>query len=140
MDEDRTTTRLTILYDERCEICRRCRDWLLTQPCFIEVELVPAGSIEAKERFGDLTWAGKELIAIDETGRMWIGPSAFLASLWATRRYRAWSYRLSSPAMASFAEDFFRWVSRRRDRWGAWLTREDADCSWCDQARVTAGW
>ena len=35
--------KLTVLYDETCSFCRRCRDWLLAQPCFIEVELPRRG-------------------------------------------------------------------------------------------------
>src|ERR671915_492668 len=92
--------KLTVLYDETCSFCRRCRDWLLAQPCFLEVELLAAGSPLAKARYGSLPWLGKELVAVDDSGRVWIGPAAFLTSLWATRRYRAWAYRLSQPGLA----------------------------------------
>jgi len=131
-------TILTVLYDERCAICRRCRDWLLTQPCLVEVELLPAGSAEARARYGRLPWLGSELVAIDEQGRAWIGPAAFLTCLWATVRYRSWAYRLSSPTLAPLAERFFWMVSKRRDRWSGWLGRDDPDCSWCD--RVSLRW
>jgi len=139
MEEYEAAKKLTILYDERCAVCRRARDWLLTQPCLVEVELLPAGSFEAKERYGELDWLGTELIAVDDTGNVWIGPAAFLAALWATAKYRSWSYRLSGPTLAPLAERFFHWVSRRRDRWSAWMSPEDADCSWCDGSRLTGG-
>ena len=139
-DEYPPTTKLTLLYDERCAVCRRVRDWLLTQPCLVEVELVPAGSLEAEERYGALPWLGQELIAVDEQGRAWVGPAAFIAAMWATRNYRSWAYRLSRPAFAPHAERFFHWVSKKRDQWSVWLGRtEDLDCSWCDGARVTGG-
>jgi predicted DCC family thiol-disulfide oxidoreductase YuxK len=138
MDERPATTKLTILYDERCAVCRRARDWLLTQPCFVEVELLPAGSVEASERYGSLPWLGQELIAVDDQGRAWVGPAAFIAAMWATRNYRAWAYRLSRPTLAPHAEHFFHWISKKRDQWSVWLGRqEDLDCSWCDGARVT---
>lgn len=129
-------SRLTIVYDEQCALCRRCRDWLLSQPCLVPVELLPAGSDEAYERYGTLPWFGIELAVIDEVGRAWIGPAAFLICMWATARYRAWSYRLSSPKLAPMAERFFMMISKRRDRISAWMTREDQDCSWCDQTVI----
>lgn len=133
---DSEGTRLTVLYDETCAFCRRCRDWLLAQPCFVEVELLAAGSPAARARYGTLPWLGRELIVVDDRGRGWIGPGAFLTCLWATVRYRPWAYRLSGPTLAPLAERFFRHISKRRDRWGAWLDRDDPDCSWCDEVRV----
>ncbi len=134
---DTPTERLTVLYDESCAVCRRCRDWLLTQPCFVEVELAPAGSPEARARFGEVSWVGKELVAVDDAGRVWVGPAAFLTCLWATVRYRPWAYRLAGPRLAPLAERFFHLVTKRRDRFSAWITREEPDCTWCDQIRLT---
>ncbi|MFY9588140.1 MAG: DCC1-like thiol-disulfide oxidoreductase family protein [Actinomycetota bacterium] len=137
IDDLAPTQKLTILYDERCAVCRRARDWLLTQPCLVEVELMAAGSIEATERYGSFPWLGSELIAVDDQGRAWVGPAAFIAAMWATRRYRSWAYRLSRPHLAPHAERFFHWISLHRDRWSVWLGRtEDLDCSWCDEGRV----
>jgi predicted DCC family thiol-disulfide oxidoreductase YuxK len=133
------TSKLTVVYDERCAFCRRCRDWLLTQHCLVEVELLPAGSTEAKDRYGSLPWLGQELVAIDQAGRVWIGPGAFLTCLWATVRYRPWAYRLSGPTLAPLAERFFKMISVRRDRWSAWLRRDEEDCSWCDQVSLRWG-
>lgn len=138
IDELSPTSKLTVLYDERCAVCRRARDWLLTQPCLVEVELIPAGSVEAAERYGSLPWLGAELVVVDDQGRTWVGPAAFIAAMWATRRYRTWAYRLSRPSLAPHAEHFFRWISKKRDQWSVWLGRtEDLDCSWCDQERLT---
>jgi predicted DCC family thiol-disulfide oxidoreductase YuxK len=131
--------RLTVLYDETCAVCLRSRDWLLSQPCRLPVELVPAGSAMARRRYGELPWLGQELIVADDLGNVWVGPAAFLTCLWATVRYRAWSYRLAGPALAPLTEWFFLHVSKRRDRWSAWLVgRQDQDCSWCDGVRSTA--
>jgi predicted DCC family thiol-disulfide oxidoreductase YuxK len=129
------TRKLTVVYDETCSFCLRCRDWLLAQPCFLEVELLAAGSPMARSRYGQLPWLGNELVAVDDRGRAWIGPGAFLTCLWATVRYRQWAYRLSTPTLAPLAMWFFKVISKRRDRWSAWLGRDDPDCSWCDQVR-----
>lgn len=130
--------RLTVLYDERCAFCRRCRDWLLTQPCFVEMDLVAAGSPMARDQFGSLPWLGQELLVADQTGRVWVGPAAFLVCLWATVRYRAWAYRLTGPTLAPMATRFFMHISKRRDRWSAWI-REDPECSWCEQVQMEHG-
>jgi predicted DCC family thiol-disulfide oxidoreductase YuxK len=125
-------TTLTVLFDERCAFCLRCRDWLAAQPCLVRVELLPAGSPETRARFGEMPWLGSELVVADERGEAWIGPAAFLVCLWAAARYRPWSYLLSRPGFSGQAERFFMHVSKRRDRWGAWLTRKDPECSYCD--------
>ncbi len=134
------TQRLIVLYDETCALCRRARDWLLGQPCRLPVELIPAGSAMARRRYGSLPWVGQELVVADDLGNVWIGPAAFLTCLWATVRYRKWAYLLSAPALAPFAERFFIHVSKRRDRWSAWLVgRPDDECSWCDEIGLFAG-
>jgi len=132
------TTRLTVLYDERCAFCRRCRDWLAAQPCLVEVELMPAGSAEARGRYGSMPWLGAELVVVDNQGQAWIGPAAFIVCLWATIRYRPWSYVLSRPGFSAHTERFFRKVSKRRDRFSDWLGGggADDDCSWCEELRL----
>jgi predicted DCC family thiol-disulfide oxidoreductase YuxK len=125
--------KLTIFYDERCAFCRRCRDWLLTQPCLVPVELLPAGAERREQIVDELSAIGHELVVADDRGRVWVGGPAFLMCMWATVRYRPWAYRLARPAFAPFAERFFRFVSKRRDRWSAWMERDDPSCSWCDE-------
>jgi predicted DCC family thiol-disulfide oxidoreductase YuxK len=131
---------LTVLYDESCRLCRRCRDWLLTQPCLVPMELLPAGAPDVRARFAPMEpWMGKELVVVDDRGRAWIGPAAFILCLWATARYRTWAFRLSTPRLAPLAERFFVVVSKRRDRFTAWPLRDEADCTWCDQVRIGQG-
>jgi predicted DCC family thiol-disulfide oxidoreductase YuxK len=127
------STSLTVLYDEKCGLCRRAASWLLTQPCLVEVSLLPAGSAEARKRYGTLPWLGSELVVVDQNGDAWIGPAAFLACMWATARYRSWSFALSRPSLAPRAEQFFRWISKRRDRFSRWVATDDAECTWCDE-------
>src|SRR3712207_2282108 len=107
-----TTQRLTVLYDESCALCRRCRDWLLTQPCLVDVELVPAGSPLARSKYAAVQpWLGRELIVVNDEGHAWMGPAAFVTCLWATARYRSISYSLARPHLAPLAERFFMLVS-----------------------------
>lgn len=124
-----TVTRLTVLYDETCALCLRSRDWLAGQPTLVDVELMPSGSAEARRRFAGLP-LGQELVVVAQDGRAWVGPAAFLTCLWATRRYRGWSYRLSGDTFAPLAERFFDLVSKRRKDIGRWLG-SGPDCEAC---------
>ncbi len=126
--------RLTVLYDENCAVCRRCRDWLAGQRTHVELELLAAGSPAARNRYGSVPWLGEELVVINERDEVWVGPAAFITCLWATMRYREWSYRLSGPTLAPMAEGFFRAVSKRRASWSAYLSGGvEEECTWCER-------
>ena len=105
---------LTVLYDGDCAFCVRCRSWLEHQITYVHVRFVAAQSAEARERFAGFPWLGAELVVVDEWGRVWVGPAAFLMCLWATRRYREWGARLSAPTTSGMAEQFFHAVSSHR--------------------------
>ncbi len=126
--------RITVLYDEGCALCRRCRDWLQTQPCLVRVELLAAGSEAARQRYGSLPSLGKELAVVDDRQRAWIGPAAYLVCLWATVRFRSWAYLLARPGVAPLAERFLRFVSNRRRRFSRWFDRDDPQCSRCERS------
>ncbi len=126
--------RLTVLYDEHCAICRRCRDWLAGQRTHVELELLAAGSPAAKQRYGSVPWLGQELVVVNDLGSVWMGPAAFITCLWATVRYREWSYRLSGPTLAPMAEGFFRAITKRRLRWSVYLSEgAEPECTWCER-------
>jgi predicted DCC family thiol-disulfide oxidoreductase YuxK len=123
--------RLTVLYDEACALCVRCRAWLAEQPAFVELSFLPSGSAEARARYGAVPWLGAELIVVSEAGEVWVGPAAFLMCLWALVDYREWSYRLSGPSFAPLAERFFHALSSRRRRIAALLDSDrcpDGSC------------
>ena len=131
---------ITVLYDESCALCRRARDWLLTQPCHLRVELRPAGSEESRRLYGAIPELGKELVVVDDLRRVWVGPAAFLVAMWSTARYRPWSYRLSGRVLSPFTERFFGMVTKNRGRLSGWFRDGgDPDCSWCDGVRVRWG-
>lgn len=128
-----TTKRLTILYDEHCGMCRRCRDWLAAQPLFVEVELLGARSEAARRRYPQIAAPAAQLVVVDQDGRTWAGADAFFTALWATRRYWPWAARLSRPAFAPFASAVYRQVSDRRGSLSEWLG--DGPCEGaCDPA------
>ncbi len=107
---------LTIVYDERCAFCRRCRLWLAEQPAHVPLRFLAAGSDDARLRYGRHPWLAEELAVIDDTGRAWVGPDAFVVALWATRPYRALALTMRHPLLRPLARSFFHQVSSRRHR------------------------
>lgn len=128
---------LTVLYDGTCELCVRCRDFLAVSRTLVPLELLSSTSREARERYGSLPWLGEELVVVSDQGDVWIGPAAFLVSMWALADYREWSYRLSGPAFAPLAERFFVSLSSQRRRIAGFLRKprcEDGDACSLDHA------
>src|SRR6476659_4659563 len=112
---------LTVLYDARCNLCSHLRAWLETQPAYVLLAFVPAGSQEAQRRFPALDHAAttSELTVIGDDGAIYIEAKAFIMCLWALRDYRAWSLRLSSPDMLPLARRVVLWVAQNRFRFGS---------------------
>jgi predicted DCC family thiol-disulfide oxidoreductase YuxK len=120
--------RLTVLYDEACPICVRCRDWLAMQPAFVELELLGCGSAEARRRYGEVPWLREDLVVVSDEGAVWVGPAAFIVSLWALCEWREWSYRLSGASLAPLAERFFKMISKRRRALADFFPSRHDDC------------
>lgn len=120
-------TRLTVVYDEDCELCRRCRQWLSTEPAHVRLEFLAAGSSAAKRRYGKLSWYPSELMVVADDGRAWVGPAAFLMCLWATVRWRLMSRRLRGRALGPLVEHFFQNLSANRRTIGGLFRSQRCD-------------
>ncbi len=108
-------TRLTVLYDERCGFCCRCRDWLARRRQIVALEFVAARSADAAQRFPGLhVDTVEELVVIDDEGGVYRGDEAFLMCLWALEETREWSRRLASPEWRGLARRGFLELSARR--------------------------
>jgi predicted DCC family thiol-disulfide oxidoreductase YuxK len=123
--------KLTVLYDDSCALCIRCRDWLSTQSAFVELELLPSFSPDARRRFGAVPWLGEELVVVSDEGDVWVGTAAFIVCLWALVEWRPWSYRLSGPSFAHLAERFFHALSSNRRTIAAFLSPDDCPGGSC---------
>jgi predicted DCC family thiol-disulfide oxidoreductase YuxK len=108
---------LTVLYDARCGLCSTARHWLEGQVQIVPLELVPAGSNEARRRFPTLAGTEpEELIVVSEEGDVYRDGHAWIVCLWALAEYRDWSFRLARPSLLPLARGAFAWVSTRRHR------------------------
>lgn len=129
-------TRLTVVYDDQCELCRRCRHWLATQPKLVDLQFLASSEPEAVRRYGNLPWYRIELMVIADNGVAWVGPEAFVMALWATRRYRPTSYRISGRAFRPLAERFFHTISANRSVVSGMLTPHRCESGSCSTAPV----
>ncbi|MGW1028098.1 thiol-disulfide oxidoreductase DCC family protein [Streptomyces sp. NPDC002577] len=96
---------LTVLYDARCSLCTFVRDWLVRQRQLVPLELVPAGSDEARRRFPSLDHRAtlEEITVVGDAGQIYRGSAAWIVCLWALREHRPLAHRLSTPAGARLA-------------------------------------
>jgi predicted DCC family thiol-disulfide oxidoreductase YuxK len=107
---------LTVLYDVRCPLCRQARSWLASQPKYVQMAFVPAGSREALRRFPNLDHGStlEELTVIGWQGEVYRGAKGWVMCLWALKKFRSASLRLSTPEMLPVARRLIAWVSRNR--------------------------
>ena len=92
--------KLTVLYDPRCCMCTRARDWLSAQAGYVELDFLPLTAPAVALRYPALLQAEleKELHVVADDGRVWRGASAWLMCLWALQRTRGLALRLAHPA------------------------------------------
>ncbi|MET7837983.1 DCC1-like thiol-disulfide oxidoreductase family protein [Streptomyces sp. NPDC005356] len=107
---DRGTTgapvrRLILLYDAQCPLCTFLRNWLARQRQLVPLDLVPAGSDEARRRCPGIDHIStlSEITLVGDSGQIYRGPAAWVVTLWALSEYRPLSHKFSTPAGARLA-------------------------------------
>jgi predicted DCC family thiol-disulfide oxidoreductase YuxK len=107
---DRGTTgapvrRLILLYDAQCPLCTFLRNWLARQRQLVPLDLVPAGSEEARRRCPGIDHIAtlSEITLVGDGGQIYRGPAAWVVTLWALSEYRPLSHKFSTPAGARLA-------------------------------------
>lgn len=113
---------LTVLYDARCALCTFLRDWLTRQPQLVPLELVPAGSVEARRRFPGLDHGAtlEEVTVVGDGGQVYRDTAAWIVVLWALREHRPLAHRLSTPAGAKLARGAVLAAAKWRGRQQGW--------------------
>ncbi|MGW4654162.1 thiol-disulfide oxidoreductase DCC family protein [Streptomyces sp. NPDC004279] len=118
---------LTVLYDAECSLCTFLRDWLVRQPQLVPLDLVPAGSQEARLRFPGLDHRATldEITVVGDAGQLYRGPGAWVVTLWALRGHRALAHRLSTPTGARLARGAVLAAAKWRGaQWGGRAYRQ----------------
>jgi predicted DCC family thiol-disulfide oxidoreductase YuxK len=108
--------RVTVLFDQDCELCRRAREWLGGQPQLVPLEFVPAGSVQARTLFPGLDHAATlgDLTAVGDDGSVYVAESAWVLCLWCLADYRNLAIRLAGPAWLPTARKAVLAISSRR--------------------------
>jgi predicted DCC family thiol-disulfide oxidoreductase YuxK len=109
-------SRLTLLYDPACGLCRRVQGWLAEQPKLLELRMIPIQTDAACRRFPELNheMTAEDLTVISDRGAVYFGPKAWLMVLWSLRRYREWSYRLATPELLPTTRRVVSSISQHR--------------------------
>ncbi|OEJ25387.1 hypothetical protein AS594_13705 [Streptomyces agglomeratus] len=112
-----TVSGLTILYDAQCPLCVHLHNWLLRQRRLVPLDLVPAGSVEARRRFPvlDHDRTLREITVIGDKGQVYGGLAAWVVCLWALADHRAKAHWLATPAGAPFVRVTMLAAAKYRD-------------------------
>jgi predicted DCC family thiol-disulfide oxidoreductase YuxK len=121
--------KLYVLYDPKCELCCRLRNWILVQRSWIGLAIVEMGSAKAKRLFPELEQIATEndLVVISDEGGVYFNDRAWIMVLYAMVEYRDWAARLTHPLLLPLARQAFAVLSKNRHFLSRFLTSEDAE-------------
>jgi len=115
--------KLYVLYDPKCELCKRLKDWLLIQRSWLDLCMIPAGSEQARKMFPELEKIASpnDLAVISDDGQVFLNDRAWIMTLYALEEYRDWAKRLAHPLLLPLARQAFAAISRDRYAISRWL-------------------
>jgi predicted DCC family thiol-disulfide oxidoreductase YuxK len=115
--------KLYVLYDSRCELCLRLKDWLLVHRSWLGLCMIAAGSEKAKRMFPELEQiaSANDLAVISDEGEVYLNNNAWIMALYALDDYRDWACRLAHPLLLPLARQAFATISRNRHAISRWL-------------------
>ena len=118
--------KLYLIYDPKCALCCRLKDWILVQRAWIGLALVAQGSEKAKRLFPELEQiASKEdLAVISDEGAVYLNDRAWIMVLYAMVEYRDWAARLTHPLLMPLARQAFAALSKNRHAISNWLSTD----------------
>ena len=116
--------KLYVLYDPKCELCCRLKDWVAAQRAWIALEMMPAGSETSSQMFPELAQIAtpNDLAVVSDEGEVYLNDRAWIMVLYATEEYRDWAMRLAHPLLLPLARQAFAALSRNRHVLSSWLT------------------
>ena len=121
--------KLYVLYDPKCELCCRLKNWILIQRSWIGLAVVEAGSEKARRLFPELEQiAGNDdLAVISDDGAVYLNDHAWIMVLYAMVEYRDWAARLTHPLLMPLARQAFAAVSKNRQLISSLLSSENPE-------------
>jgi len=108
--------KLYVLYDPKCELCRRLKNWVLVQRSWIGLAVVEQGSEKARRLFPGLDQIAtqNDLVVISDEGEVYLNDRAWIMVLYAMVEYRDWAARLTHPLLMPLARQAFAALSKNR--------------------------
>src|SRR5580692_5892258 len=121
--------KLYVLYDPKCEICRRLKDWILVQRSWIGIAVLEAGSEKAKRLFPELERIATQddLVVISDEGAVYLNDHAWIMVLYAMVEYRDWAARLTHPLLMPLARQAYAALSRNRHFLSRWVSSAEPE-------------
>src|SRR5580698_7873027 len=121
--------KLYVLYDPKCELCSRLKDWLLVQRSWIGLKLIPADTPTARTMFPELERIASpnDLAVISDEGAVYLNDRAWIMVLYALEEYRDWAARLTHPLLMPLARQAFAALSKNRHTLSRCLTAENPE-------------
>jgi predicted DCC family thiol-disulfide oxidoreductase YuxK len=121
--------KLYVLYDPKCELCERLKDWLLIQRSWLGLSMVPAGSEKARKLFPELEKIASmnDLVVISDDGQVFLNDRAWIMTMFALEEYREWANRLAHPLLLPLARQAFAAISRNRHAISRWLKAREPE-------------
>lgn len=108
--------KLFVLYDPKCELCCRLKNWILVQRSWIGLAVIEQGSEKAKRLFPELDRIAtkEDLAVVSDEGDVYLNNSAWIMVLYATIEYHDWASRLTNPLLMPLARQAFAALSKNR--------------------------
>jgi predicted DCC family thiol-disulfide oxidoreductase YuxK len=121
--------KLYVLYDPRCELCCRLKNWILVQRSWIGLAVMEAGTAKAKRLFPELEQVASEndLAVISDDGAVYLNDRAWIMVLYAMVEYRDWASRLTHPLLMPLARQAFAALSKNRHFVSRLMSSENAE-------------
>jgi predicted DCC family thiol-disulfide oxidoreductase YuxK len=121
--------KLYVLYDPKCELCCRLKNWILVQESWIRLAVMEAGSESARRLFPELERIATrdDLAVISDEGEVYLNDRAWIMVLYALVEYRDWAARLTHPLLMPLARQAFAALSRNRQHLSRWLSAPDPE-------------
>ncbi len=121
--------KLYVLYDPKCELCCRLKNWILVQRSWLGLALLEQGSEKAKRLFPDLDRIAtkEDLAVISDEGAVYLNDRAWIMVMYALVEYRDWAARLTHPLLMPLARQAFAALSKNRHLISSWLSTDDPE-------------
>lgn len=121
--------KLYVLYDPKCELCCRLKNWILVQRSWIGIAVIEQGSEKAKRLFPELDRIAtkEDLAVISDEGAVYLNDRAWIMVMYAMVDYCDWAARLTHPLLMPLARQAFAALSKNRHFISSMLSPENTD-------------